>query len=117
MAQGTGVGTFALHRVRVQPADEATEERDAEQLRLRHELERPRRAAADDGRIQHAHVICRQEGRALPRDVLGPDRPHPEEQAEDRVGQQLHDPVEHARSTSLAISSITSSIVMPLEST
>src|SRR5215510_6294616 len=116
MTEGAGVGALPLHRMSVQPADEPAEHRHPEELGLGHEVERPRGGGPDDGGIEHAHVVGGQQESPLARDVLGAHRPEPEEEAEGGVGQKLQESVEHTRSTSLAISSITSSTVMPLES-
>jgi hypothetical protein len=116
MAQRPGVGAIPLDGVRVEPTDQGPEERGAEQLRLGHEVERPRRPGTDDGGVEQAHVVGREQDRPFARHVLPPDGAEPEEEPQRGEDQRLQELVEHTRSTSLAISSITSSMLMPLES-
>src|SRR5919204_3410395 len=111
MPEGPRIRSFPLHRVRVERMDEPPEQGNAEELRLRHEGERTGRAGAHHRRVEVAHVIRRQDEGALAWDLVPADRPEPESQPENPRDHRFQDRVEHTRSTSFAISSMTSSTV------
>src|SRR6185503_8484096 len=83
------------HRPRVEPPDQPPEERDAEELLLRHEEDRPRHRAAHQRWIEHAHVIGHDQHRAGGGHEVPAHRLQPEEEAHQRHRDRLQDRVQH----------------------
>src|SRR5262245_12355979 len=106
------VRAIPSHRPGVQGPDQPAEERDAEQLLLGHEYERTRRRPADQGRIEHAHVVGDEEHRTGGRNQTRVHHLEPEEEAHQRHRYRLQDRVQHL-ACSTTRSSVSTTSVMP----
>jgi hypothetical protein len=74
-ADRLGVPLAPPHRKRIEAADEGAQYRHPEKLLFSHEAQGAGRSAADDRRVEKAHVVRGHDQRPFERHALGPDHP------------------------------------------
>src|SRR5216683_4877839 len=112
------VRAVPAHRARVERPDQPPEERDAEQLLLGHEEDRPRHRAAHQRWVEHAHVIGHDQHRAGGGHELPAHRLQPEQEAHQHHRDRFYDRVQHlACSITRNSPSTTSATPRPVVST